>query len=247
MTSVAPQVPSERLPAPLPPEALGALTREIACFNHKLELLVAREHPAGRSPEDRRETWVLLSALTLVVIFCLVAFYLNQTEMREMQSGLQEDIDRAGHAAVSSLERAISSYHLERLPEAQAAVERLLRDKERRDGERYQEILGELQRQSDQAGRRLCEELRTIEEKLLGLLEFQSEFRTPKGDGEVAAVPAGRQAATELALQAPETGTGRAARAPDGARRESPPDPAARPPVPANPSATEKEEEKEPP
>jgi len=40
-------------------------------FNRMLEDL-SREK-SGRSPEEHKEMWVLLSALTVVVVFCFVA------------------------------------------------------------------------------------------------------------------------------------------------------------------------------
>jgi hypothetical protein len=232
---LAPVVRAETAPRPMgaglpvvSAEAVGALAAELAIFNRRLEDLLSQERPRGRSFEERKETWVLLGALTLVVMFCFVAFYLNQSEMREMQSGLQEDMERAGRTAASSVERAISGFHLERLPEAQGAVERLLKEKDRRDAQHYSDLLAEVQRQSSQSGTRLREDLRGIEDQLVGLRQLSEEIHQLETEIKKANLPgAAEKAVPELAFKKPETGAGRAARAPVGAPQNQPPDPAA--------------------
>ena len=150
-----------RLPAPAGPGSLEELAAQMARFNRCVEDLLQRERPPGRS-EDRKETWVLVAALTVVVVFCLVAFYLNQAEVREMHSGLQSEIDQAGRAAVSSMERRLAGLRLEKLPEAQASLDRFIREKDRRDGERLGEVRDDLRRRSEEAATDLRREIAAV-------------------------------------------------------------------------------------
>ncbi len=227
-TEVAPI--DRRAMVPIPADALGALTSEMSRFNRMMEDLFSREHP-GRSPEERKEMWVLLSALTVVVVFCFVAFYLNQSEVREMHTGLQAEIEHAGKSATSSMERALAGLRLDRLPEANAALERFLKEKDRRDGQRIGELQDAFKGLMEKAGSGAREEFKDIEGELKALRRLSEEIRMAQAQAPVAAVPAPPAppaAPTEIALKGTETRTGWAARAPDGAPGREPPVPAAR-------------------
>ena len=169
-----------RLPAPAGPGSLEELAAQMARFNRCVEDLLQRERPPGRS-EDRKETWVLVAALTVVVVFCLVAFYLNQAEVREMHSGLQSEIDQAGRAAVSSMERRLAGLRLEKLPEAQASLDRFIREKDRRDGERLGEVRDDLRRRSEEAATDLRREIAAVQQEMAALRKLLDEARQAGG------------------------------------------------------------------
>src|SRR5688572_7529523 len=164
-------------PVALPPEALNVFAAELARFNRTLDNFLERERTPPRSGEDRKETWVLLSALAVVAMFCFVAFYLNQSELRDLHSNLQDEIDRAAHTASSSVERALGGFHLERLPQTQADLERFLKDKDRRDAQRWADLSVEIERQSAQTGERFQDEMRLIQEQLDALRQLAGEIQ----------------------------------------------------------------------
>jgi hypothetical protein len=220
--------PASRLPAAAPEDALQALTVQVALFNERLEALLLRERP-HRAAEERKETWVLLGALAVVAVFCFVAFYLNQTEVRDVATSLEEDIQKAGRTTVTSLERTLAALHLERLPEGQAGVEKLLRDKDRRDGEKFGQVLGELRGQSERGGQAYREDLKALGDQLAGLRQLSEEIHQLQLETRLAAAAAGRS--TETAREGTETRASWATRAADGAPATSPPVPAARPPL----------------
>ncbi len=173
--------------------------------------------------------WVLLSALTVVVVFCFVAFYLNHAEVREMHSGLQAEIDLAGQSAVSSMERSLASLRLERIPEAQESLDRFMKEKEHQDKQRFGEILEEVRKQGtrSQVGRR--EDFQTIDDHLSALRQLSEEIHQIQ----LQSLRNASRIPEDIALINPGNGevkAGWAARAPDGAPRTGPPDSAERPP-----------------
>ena len=240
LPQAAPGLPPALRPdsAPVPSEALGAFAAELAIFNRRIEDLLDRERPPAR-PEDRKETWVLLAALAVVVMFCFVAFYLNQSELRDLHSNLQDEIDRAAHTASSSVERAIGGFHLERLPQTQAELERFLKEKDRRDTQRWAELTAEMERQTTRSGGLIQEDLQQIQDQLEALRRIAGEIQ--RASPGLAAAPAagspeGAESGAAHAVPAIEVKSeareGRAAGTPVGAPEETPPVPAARPPDP---------------
>lgn len=225
--------------AAMPPEALGAFAAELALFNRRLEDLLERERQPARSGEDRKETWVLLSALAVVVMFCFVAFYLNQSELRDLHSNLQDEIDRAAHTASSSVERALGGFHLERLPQTQADLERFLKDKDRRDAQRWADLAAEMERQTTQNGGRIKEDLRQIQDQLDALRQIAGEIQRANSGlaAEAASAPEGAAGAVPALEEKIEARAGRVAGTPVGAPSETPPVPAARPPGPRAPES----------
>ena len=214
-----------------PPTTETALTAELALFRRRLEEVIATGFTERREREDRRESWLLFGAITVVLIFCLVAFYLTQSELRDVRSTLEDEIVRAGHATQKSIERSIVGFQLDRIPEAQGSLEKFLCERDRRESERVNalvgQVVGQLGKQMDAA---------------------QRDFRSLSG--EIAALKAATTPSPEprmvLGPLFPETWlmdshlntlpAGWAARTPDGPSVSALPVPEARPSSP-NPSS----------
>jgi hypothetical protein len=224
------------LPPAATAQALAVLGREVCILSRRLEDVLTRDRPA-RAAEDRKEMWVLLSALTVVVVFCFVAFYLNGVEVRDLHSGLQAEINQAGQTTAASLERAIGRIRFDKVIESQAVLDRYLKEKDRRDSQRFSEILEEMGRRSERDQGRLQEELRSLQAALERLKVGSMDTAvaggsTPAHPAAPAAGGVGGGPAAEIAFQVTSPATGRAARASDGVPENGPPDPAARPPGP---------------
>jgi hypothetical protein len=240
----APETHREIQPAPMPvlslaPENVAALSRELAIFNRRMEEVLSRDRSSGRGSDERKEMWVLLSALTVVVIFCFVAFYLNQAEVREMRGDIQADIDQAGLVTVAALEKRISGLRLEKVPELQTAMDRFLKEKDRRDGQRLGEILQEIQSLPGKGSEVLREDMKALDARIEDLRKTSDEIRRIQGELGFRGTPAAALAdgaggsigpAGALILKNFQDNSGRAARAPNGPPANQPSVPMARPP-----------------
>jgi len=211
--------PDTQVPAgvSIQPAAIQSLAQELTRINQQILEQVIRDRPQGRSGDDRKETWVLLSAVGLVLAFCLVAFYVGQEEIRDLHSSLQDEIDRSRQSTASSVERAIAGFHLEKLPESHAALESFLREMDRRGDERVGEFI---------------EKLKTIEGQIASLNRLSTAFRRLEEEtwGPEAYGPDSPEPDDDRRLT--RTSSGWAAKPPDGAPAPSPTDPLERPPSP---------------
>jgi hypothetical protein len=151
-----------------------------------------------RIAEERRETWILVLALSVVLVFCFAAFFMNQMEVRELRSGLEEELERRSTQTVSAIEDTIDGLQLEKLPRLQASLERMLREKDTRDQRGFEDVLDEVRRQGATASQRLDDRIRALEERLEAALRLARETRAPGEDAEAGA-PGGGTAGTSVA------------------------------------------------
>lgn len=178
---------------------------------------------AKRAAEERRETRLLLVALSAVLIFCFAAFYMNQIEVRDLHTGLQEEIEQRSTDTVDYLEQSIESLRNEHLPGMHAQLERKLRE---RDGE-YRKGLATLQSEIENVGTRtgtqVSEALRIMEDHLqrvqklsrdIHQLQIELLARRDAGRGKSGADPADGDRPPALPEEFAVTGESRGKRDP---------------------------------
>jgi hypothetical protein len=170
---------------------LGHLSRRLEDL-HQAEI-----HRAG---EERRETWLLVGALGVVLVFCFAAFFMNQMEVRDLRVGLEEQLERRSNLTIASLEEALDGLARERLPKLQAAVEKSLKDKARQDGDKLQGLMEELQTQGRKSEAQLAETVQALEARLSLLLKLSREIQDEqlkRQSSDPSGAPPGERAAAQ--------------------------------------------------
>src|SRR5206468_12527984 len=101
--------------------------------------------------------------------------------------------------------------------------ERLLREKDRKDVDRFGQVMGELRGQSDRGAQAYREDLKSLGDQLAGLRQLSEEIHQLQLETRLASAAA---RGADLAQKGSETRASWATRAADGAPATTPPAPA---------------------
>ena len=155
------------------------VVNRLAHLSRRLEELHQAE--SRRFSEERRETWILVFALSVVLVFCFAAFFMNQMEVRDLRSGLEQELERRSLETAASFEDALDALHLERVPSMHAALEKLIRETGRRDRQSLEGLLAEIRQQGRRrrSDERVGERLEARLEILLREISSQTRSPTP--------------------------------------------------------------------
>ncbi len=93
---------------------MGYLNRQVS----DLEALNLR-----RSHQSRRETWLLAGGISMVLLFCFAAFYMNQVEVKDLQVSLKQEIKDRTEINTARLGRSLHHLHTKSLPDLRIALE----------------------------------------------------------------------------------------------------------------------------
>ncbi len=146
-------------------------------LSRRLEELHQAE--VNRFSEERRETWILVFALSVVLVFCFAAFFMNQMEVRDLRTGLEEELERRSLETVTAIEETLDGLRLEKLPRMQASLEKLIREKDRRDRRSLDDLLAML-RARGEGENSLEPRLAALEARLEALLQATKELHLQK-------------------------------------------------------------------
>lgn len=128
-----------------------------------------------RSSEERKETWILVFALSVVLIFCFAAFFMNQMEVRDLKVSLENDLERRTLQTVASIEETLEDFHLDKLTKLHSSLESVMRKKDQRDREALLELLVEVQKQGKRGEGReahLNKNLKSLEDHLKAFMDL---------------------------------------------------------------------------
>jgi len=131
-----------------------------------------------RTHENRRESYMLIFAMSAILIFCCVAFFIHQAGMRDLHTGLEEQIDRQEGHTRHDLERRMDALTVKQLPRMFSALSHRLDSMESSRQKARAELVTEMGQRSKSSRRQYEEALRLLGDRI-GLL--QEELRQVKG------------------------------------------------------------------
>lgn len=163
-------------------QRLGHVSRRLEEIHQAADLRVA---------EQRKETWVLLIGLSIVLLFCFAAFFMNQIEVHDLHSGLQSDLERRSEETVESIQKAVAELYGKNLPKLQAAMEKTLKEKDQRDHSALGKILTELESQGSKNEAQVEESQKLLEDCLERMERLVRELHTLQAMGGKHGLPPG--------------------------------------------------------
>ena len=154
------------------------LANRLSHLGRRLEELHQCE--INRFAEERHETWILVFALSVVLVFCFAAFFMNQMEVRELRTGLEESLDRRASETVAAIETTVANLHLDRIPKLKGSIdsiEDLITENERHASGELKNLFASLKAGREANDSRLDERLVQVEAQLECLLRMSRDIR----------------------------------------------------------------------
>ena len=133
-----------------------------------------------RTHENRRESYMLIFAMSAILVFCCVAFFLHQIEMRDLHTGLEEQIDRQEGHTRHNLERRIDGLTAKHLPKMFSVLNHRLDSMESSRQKARAELVAEMGQRSESSRRQYDEVLRLLGDRIGRL---QDELRQVQQSG----------------------------------------------------------------
>ncbi len=132
---------------------------------------------ARRVAEERRESRFLLLALGAALVFCFVAFYLTQAQVREVRDGVLAEVQDASERAEEKMASSFQELHSRHLPALRARLETKMQEGRDQDLKRLKSIEAELRQVGDRNAVHLGEALRILEDQLWRVRTISEEVR----------------------------------------------------------------------
>lgn len=132
---------------------------------------------ARRVAELRRESRFLLLALGAALVFCLVAFYLTQVQVREVREGILSEVQQASDRAEERLASSFEDLHSRQLPALRTRLQAMIEENRDQDSKRLKSMEAELRQVGDQNAVHLGEALRILEDQLWRVRSISEEVR----------------------------------------------------------------------
>lgn len=124
-----------------------------------------------RTHENRRESCMLIFALSAILIFCCVAFFIHQVEMRDLHTGLEEQIDRQEGHTRHDFERRMDTLTVKQLPRMFSVLSRRLDSMESSRQKARAELVAEMGQRGESSRRQYEEVLRLLGDRIGHLQE----------------------------------------------------------------------------
>ena len=119
-----------------------------------------------RGLEDRKETYILVFALSVVLVFCFAAFFMHQMEVRDLHSTLHDEIERQEGHTRFELREKIETLGSKQLPELLALVDARLATLEGSEQLARQALNDVVAKEGQRSRRQASEMLLLLEDRL---------------------------------------------------------------------------------
>lgn len=119
-----------------------------------------------RSHEDRKETYILVFALSVVLVFCFAAFFMHQMEVRDLHSNLEDEIERQEGHTRFELQEKIDTLGSKQLPELLALLDARLSTLEQSEQSARQALGVAVSDEGKRSRRQVSEMLLLLEDRL---------------------------------------------------------------------------------
>jgi hypothetical protein len=143
----------------------------------KRQLADLHSATARRSLDERKETRILVFALSAVLVFFFAASFVNQVEVRELHEDLEEEITRRADLTVDGLERSIETLRRRHLPSLKSSIESSIRELNAEDRSRLEKVEIAMRELKNANGRQAGQTLAILEDHLERVQKITHEIR----------------------------------------------------------------------